>query len=116
MVKRILKYLYIAAVYLVLYVPLLVTIVFSFNNSVSADAWHGFTLKWYESLLADKSLINSAFRSLFLAARPRLRQRLSARLSQSLCTGIALSDRKSFTDRCPLLCCRQKSFRGFLWL
>ncbi len=68
MVKRILKYLYIAAVYLVLYVPLLVTIVFSFNNSVSADAWHGFTLKWYESLLADKSLINSAFRSLFLAA------------------------------------------------
>ena len=68
MVIRILKYLYIAAVYLVLYVPLFVTIVFSFNNSSSADVWNGFTLKWYESLLTDKSLINAALRSLFLAA------------------------------------------------
>lgn len=63
-----LKYLYVGAVYLVLYAPLLVTICFSFNDSVSADAWFGFTVKWYERLFADKSLINSALRSLFLAA------------------------------------------------
>lgn len=62
------KYLYVGAVYLVLYAPLLVTICFSFNDSVSADAWFGFTVKWYERLFADKSLINSALRSLFLAA------------------------------------------------
>ncbi len=68
MVGRILKYLYITAVYLVLYVPLIVTIIFSFNNSATADVWNGFTLKWYESLLTDKSLINAALRSLFLAA------------------------------------------------
>lgn len=63
-----LKYLYVGAVYLVLYAPLLVTICFSFNDSVSADAWFGFTVKWYERLFADRSLINSALRSLFLAA------------------------------------------------
>lgn len=63
-----LKYLYVGAVYLVLYAPLLVTICFSFNDSVSADVWFGFTVKWYERLFADKSLINSALRSLFLAA------------------------------------------------
>lgn len=68
MVGRILKYLYITAVYLVLYVPLIVTIIFSFNNSATADVWNGFTLKWYESLFTDKSLINAALRSLFLAA------------------------------------------------
>lgn len=62
------KYLYVGAVYLVLYAPLLVTICFSFNDSVSADAWFGFTVKWYERLFADRSLINSALRSLFLAA------------------------------------------------
>ncbi|MBO4519580.1 MAG: spermidine/putrescine ABC transporter permease PotC [Alphaproteobacteria bacterium] len=68
MVGRFFKYLYVSAVYLLLYVPLLVTIVFSFNDSASADTWNGFTMQWYKQLFADKSLINSAFRSLFLAA------------------------------------------------
>ncbi|MBR1777045.1 MAG: spermidine/putrescine ABC transporter permease PotC [Alphaproteobacteria bacterium] len=68
MVGRFLKALYITAVYLLLYVPLLVTIVFSFNDSASADTWNSFTVQWYERLFANKSLINSAFRSLFLAA------------------------------------------------
>lgn len=68
MVKNLPKSLYVAAVYLVLYLPLFVTIVFSFNDSASTDAWHGFTLKWYESLFSDTALIRSAFRSLFLAA------------------------------------------------
>lgn len=68
MVKNLPKYLYVVAVYLVLYLPLFVTIVFSFNDSASTDAWHGFTLKWYESLFSDTALIRSAFRSLFLAA------------------------------------------------
>ena len=68
MVGKILKYLYISAVYLLLYVPLLLTIIFSFNNSETAEAWNGFSMRWYERLFADKSLITSAFRSLFLAA------------------------------------------------
>lgn len=68
MVKRFSKYFYVSAVYLLLYVPLLVTIVFSFNDSVKADGWNGFTLQWYKQLLADQSLIQSALRSLFLAA------------------------------------------------
>ena len=68
MAGRFFKYAYISAVYLLLYVPLLVTIVFSFNDSASSDVWNGFTMQWYERLFADKSLIRSAFRSLFLAA------------------------------------------------
>lgn len=68
MVEKFLKSAYIIFVYLLLYAPLFVTIVFSFNNSASADVWQGFTTQWYEHLFADKSLINSALRSLFLAA------------------------------------------------
>ena len=68
MVRRLLKYFYIAAVYLLLYVPLLVTIVFSFNDSETAEVWNGFSMCWYARLFADKALIGSALRSVFLAA------------------------------------------------
>lgn len=68
MVRRLLKYFYIAAVYLLLYVPLLVTIVFSFNDSETAEVWNGFSMRWYARLFADKALIGSALRSVFLAA------------------------------------------------
>lgn len=68
MVSKLLKALYIAVVYLFLYMPLAVAIVFSFNNASNSNAWSGFTTKWYASLLHDQSLIKSAVRSLFLAA------------------------------------------------
>lgn len=68
MVSKLLKALYIAAVYLFLYTPLAVAIVFSFNDASNSNAWTGFTTKWYAGLLHDQSLIKSAARSLFLAA------------------------------------------------
>ena len=68
MVSKLLKALYIAVVYLFLYMPLAVAIVFSFNDASNSNAWSGFTTKWYASLLHDHSLIKSAVRSLFLAA------------------------------------------------
>lgn len=68
MVSKLLKALYIALVYLFLYMPLAVAIVFSFNDASNSNAWSGFTTKWYVNLLHDQSLIKSALRSLFLAA------------------------------------------------
>lgn len=68
MVSKLLKALYIALVYLFLYMPLAVAIVFSFNDASNSNAWCGFTTKWYVNLLHDQSLIKSAVRSLFLAA------------------------------------------------
>lgn len=67
MVTKTLRTFYIIAVFVFLYAPLFVTIVFSFNNSPSSEAWHGFTMKWYEQLFANKSLIRAALRSLLLA-------------------------------------------------
>src|SRR5438105_5005888 len=56
------------AVALFLYVPLLSMVVFSFNNSKSNVAWHGFTLKYYEKAFTDDSLITAFVNSLTIAA------------------------------------------------
>ncbi|AUR51937.1 ABC transporter permease [Aquella oligotrophica] len=54
-------------VYLFLYLPLIVLIVYSFNDSRVNVGWVGFTLKWYKVLFADKQLINAAINSLIIA-------------------------------------------------
>lgn len=67
MVKNALKNLYIFAVYALLYVPLLVTVVFSFNDAHYSLQWQGFTLKWYEKMAENTGLWNTVFNSVLLA-------------------------------------------------
>ncbi len=38
--------------YLFLWVPILVLVVFSFNDSASVSAWRGFTTRWYENIFS----------------------------------------------------------------
>lgn len=49
------------------YLPILVLIIFSFDDSRLAVRWNGFTLKWYQSLLSEDALI-SAFQNSLLVA------------------------------------------------
>jgi spermidine/putrescine transport system permease protein len=53
--------------YLFLYIPLIVVIIFSFNESRINVGWSGFTLKWYIVLLHDKAMIDAAINSLIVA-------------------------------------------------
>lgn len=53
--------------YLFLYIPLIVVILFSFNNSRVNVGWVGFTLKWYKVLWNDSTIINAALNSLVIA-------------------------------------------------
>lgn len=39
-----------------LYAPIIVLVIYSFNDSRYPGGWHGFTLKWYRMLLADKTV------------------------------------------------------------
>ncbi len=68
-VNRISKSLFTAGtlVYLFLYLPLLILIVYSFNDSRVNVGWVGFTLKWYKVLFNDKQLIAAAVNSLIIA-------------------------------------------------
>ena len=59
---------YSMAVYLFLYTPILVLIVFSFNAAEQTATWGGFTLRWYELLWADEQVWAAASNSLRVAA------------------------------------------------
>lgn len=54
-------------VFLFLYLPLLVVIVYSFNESKLASIWSGFSFKWYSALLTDEELVDAAWFSLKIA-------------------------------------------------
>lgn len=63
---RWLKNSYLTLILLFLYLPIIVLIVFSFNNAKYAMTWHGFTLHWYQVLISDTDLIVTAWHSIIL--------------------------------------------------
>ena len=54
-------------VFLFLYAPIFVLIVFSFNDSKSRTVWNGFTLNWYVELFQDSQIMNSLYTTLLVA-------------------------------------------------
>ena len=59
--------LYSAAIYLFLFVPIAVVILFSFNSVKSLQSFQGFSLEWYRDFLQDETLRESLFVSLRIA-------------------------------------------------
>lgn len=54
--------------FLFLYLPILILIIFSFNESRLGARWEGFTLKWYASLAGSRSILSSTRNTLTVAA------------------------------------------------
>ncbi len=63
---------YVAFIMVLLYAPIVVMIVFSFNASASTSVMTGFSLKWYQSLLHDSATINALKNTLILAVSSSL--------------------------------------------
>ncbi len=55
------------AVYAFLYLPLVIVVVYSFNDSRLNAEWVGFTWHWYDVLLHDEDMLLAAGNSLFIA-------------------------------------------------
>jgi spermidine/putrescine transport system permease protein len=55
------------AVYAFLYIPLLIVILYSFNDSKLNAEWVGFTLDWYRKLFHHEEMIQAAGNSLLIA-------------------------------------------------
>ena len=53
--------------YLFLYIPIIVLVIFSFNDSRSTAQWSGFTMRWYGEMLNDSQIILALWNSLFVA-------------------------------------------------
>lgn len=56
-----------ALVYLFLYVPLVIVVLYSFNDSRLNAEWVGFTLDWYRKLFGNRDMLQAAANSLVIA-------------------------------------------------
>ena len=60
--------LWVGAVMLFLYAPLIILVIFSFNDSKRNVVWRGFTTKYYEKALGNDQLVEALLNSLTIAA------------------------------------------------
>lgn len=59
-------HIYIAAVLTLMYLPVLLIVIYSFNESKLSSVWSGFSLKWYGILLQNRSMKEAIKNSLLL--------------------------------------------------
>lgn len=49
------------------YLPIILTMIFSFNSSRSLTSWSGFSLQWYQNLFNDRSIISAVTTTVSIA-------------------------------------------------
>ncbi len=67
--KKAVSRVYMALIFVFLYAPILVLVVFSFNDTdtKSRTVWSGFSLRWYEMLFEDRMLLEALRNTLIIA-------------------------------------------------
>lgn len=74
---------YIAIVFAILYIPILVLMLFSFNSTASTGVFSGFSFRWYGELFSDSRVFTALRNTLILAVS-------SAFISTVIATGAAV--------------------------
>ncbi len=64
---KVLSKLYTAIIFIFLFAPIVVLLVFSFNDAKSLSVFSGFSFKWYKELLSDRNTLESVQNTLILA-------------------------------------------------
>lgn len=65
--KKKFPYIYVAVITALTYVPILLTVIYSFNENKLTTVWDGFSLKWYAELFRDREIKEALINSLILA-------------------------------------------------
>ena len=65
--KRVVSRAYVGIMLIFLYAPIVVLMIFSFNDSKSRTLWQGFTLDWYVKLFRDGMIMHSVYITLAAA-------------------------------------------------
>ncbi|MCD8082714.1 MAG: ABC transporter permease subunit [Clostridiales bacterium] len=65
--NKLLQNLYILLVFLFLYTPIVMVIIFSFNTSKMNIVWEGFTVEWYGSFFKNRTLMDALWTSVLIA-------------------------------------------------
>ena len=60
-------HIYLAIITLITYIPIILTVVYSFNESKLSSIWGGFSLTWYEALFRDGDMGEALKNSIVLA-------------------------------------------------
>lgn len=63
---------YLTLIYILLYLPIAILVLYSFNDARFSLTWHGFSLRWYRELLHDTDLWIAFVHSLFLGVSASL--------------------------------------------
>ncbi len=58
---------YLALMLILMYIPIVITVVYSFNESKVSTVWGGFSLKWYAELFRQRDLMEALLNSILLA-------------------------------------------------
>lgn len=67
MKKKKWPFVYVGVITAITYIPILLTVVYSFNASKISSVWGGFSLDWYMELLRDRDIREALMNSLLLA-------------------------------------------------
>ena len=65
--EKVFKNFYLLLIFLFLYAPIVVLMIFSFNDSKSRRLWNGFTTRWYVELFQDADILHSLYVTLLVA-------------------------------------------------
>lgn len=60
-------FVYVGVITVLTYIPIVLTVIYSFNESKISSVWGGFSLKWYEELFRDRDIREALLNSLILA-------------------------------------------------
>jgi len=64
---KFLKKSYVALIIFILYAPIVLLMVFSFNDSKKRSQWNGFTLRWYRDLFNDPQIKKAFYYTIIIA-------------------------------------------------
>ncbi len=86
---------HLGAVYVFLYIPIIMLMILSFNKSGLPTAWSGFSLEWYEKLASNGKIIAAASNSLIVGLCSTL---LATIIGTLLAIGVERTRASSFRD------------------
>ena len=67
MVNKLLKRIYTVLIFVFMYAPIIVLMIFSFNDSKSSANWSGFTFDWYIKLFQDRQILKAFYYTIIVA-------------------------------------------------
>lgn len=65
--KRFISRFYLTLCFIFFYLPILVTVIFSFNSSKSLTHFSGFSMRWYQELLGNSEIMSAVYVSVTIA-------------------------------------------------